>query len=147
MFNCINNPNNHREFISSCLFLNSSYLGYQTKTNSNLSVICFNRTASQSAFVYQRIKNWNKLPISLKIISKANFKIKLTNHFCELQRRRATYSYSFIYEILCILIFQIYFLYSRGHFIYRLWSYYCRRMKGALTFGPIPYSYCLQKRS
>ena len=82
MFNYINNPTDHRDFISCSLTYNSSYHGYSTRTNNNLSVIRFNRTASQSSFVYQSIKNWNMLPMNLKTTSKTNFKIKLRKHFC-----------------------------------------------------------------
>ena len=52
MLNCINNPTDNRDFISSCLSFNSSYHVNQTRTNNNLSVIRFKRTASQSSFVY-----------------------------------------------------------------------------------------------
>ena len=81
LFNYINNPTNPRDFISSRLSLNSSYHGYETRTYSNLYVIRFNRTASQSSFVYRSIKNWNMLPMNLKSTSTANLKIKPTNHF------------------------------------------------------------------
>ena len=80
MFHYIINPRNHRGFISSSLSFNSSYYGYPTRTNSNLSVKRFNRTASQSSFVYQGIKNCNMLRINLKSISTGNFKIKFKNH-------------------------------------------------------------------
>ena len=66
MFNYINNPTDLRDFNSSCLSFTSSYHGCQTRTNSILSVIRFNRTASQSSFVYHSIKNWNMLPRNLK---------------------------------------------------------------------------------
>ena len=77
MFNYINNLTNQRDCILSCIFFNLSYHGYQTRTNSNLSVIRFNRIASQSSFVYQSPKNWNMLPMNLKKVSTANFKTKL----------------------------------------------------------------------
>ena len=77
MFNYINNLTNQRDCILSCIFFNLSYHGYQTRTNSNLSVIRFNRTASQSSFVYKSMKNWNMLPVNLKSISTAKLKIKL----------------------------------------------------------------------
>ena len=77
MFNYINNPTDHRDLISSRLTYNSSYHGYSTRTNNNLSVIRFSCTASQSSFVYQSIKNWFMLPLNLKSTSKTNFKVKL----------------------------------------------------------------------
>ena len=75
MFNYINSPTNHRDYISSFLPFNSSYHGYQTGTDSYLSVVRFNHTASQSSFVYQSITNQ-------KSNSTVNFKNKLENHFC-----------------------------------------------------------------
>ena len=46
-------PIHYNDCISSCLSNNSNYHRYQTRTQSDLSVIRFNRTASQSSFIYQ----------------------------------------------------------------------------------------------
>ena len=65
MFNYINNPIPCSDYISSCLSYNSNYHSYQTRTQNDLSIIRFNRTSSQSSFIYQGTKVWNKLPQSL----------------------------------------------------------------------------------
>ena len=83
MFNYINNPSPCSDYISSCLSYNSNYHSYQTRTQNDLSVIRFNRTASQSSFIYQGTKVWNNLPQNLKTVNSAeNFKFKLKKHFC-----------------------------------------------------------------
>ena len=78
MFNCIKNPIHCSDYIYSCLTYNSNYDRYQTRTQSELSVVRFNRTVSQSSFIYQGTKVRNKLPQTLRIINSAeNFKFKL----------------------------------------------------------------------
>ena len=46
----------HTEFVSSCMSFNSVKHEYQTRTSNNISVIRFNRTASQSSYAYKSIK-------------------------------------------------------------------------------------------
>ena len=83
MFNYISNPIHCNDYISSCLSYNSNYHRYQTKKQSDLSIIHFDRNTFQSSFIYQGTKVWNNLPQILKIIISAdNFKFKLKKkHF------------------------------------------------------------------
>ena len=81
--NYMKNSINQRDFISSCLSFILTYHEYQTGMGSNLSVTRFNRTASQSSYIYQSINNWSTLPTNLKnITSSTSFRIKLKYHFC-----------------------------------------------------------------
>ena len=79
-FNCMNNPTIYRDFISSCISSTSIYHEYQPRLRNNLSYIRFNRTAAQSSYFHQSIKNWNDLLTNLRIISSSTiFRIKLKN--------------------------------------------------------------------
>ena len=85
MFNYTKYPTSHRYFISSCISFNSVKHKYQTRNNSNLSVVSFNR-ASYCFSVIICIPKYKKLEHftneSENNISSANFIIKLKSHFC-----------------------------------------------------------------
>ena len=104
MFEYVNYPKFHRDFITSCISYNSVIHEYQTRTNSSLSVVIFNRTASQSPYAYQSIKNWNIFQRISKIkldqpISEPNLKFT----FALKLKVFLSYVISLIYKLFFIL--------------------------------------------
>ena len=82
IFNCMNNSTIHGDFISSWKSSNSTYHEYQTRLRNFSSVSHFNRTVSQSSYIYQSINKWNELATNLKFNrSSTSFRIKLKRSF------------------------------------------------------------------
>ena len=63
----------------------SSIHSYNTRNRDSLTIPRYNRTASQSSFLYQSTKEWNLLPQQIKDSSGyASFKKNLRNYYCSL---------------------------------------------------------------
>ena len=63
----------------------SSIHSYNTRNRDSFTIPRYNRTASQSSFLYQSAKEWNLIPQQIKDSSGcASFKSNLRNYYCSL---------------------------------------------------------------
>ena len=82
VFNYIKSPSNN---LTSRLHPNSEIHNHNTRSRTNLVVPRFNRSATQSSFMYSSVTEWNKLSPNIKnSISNHVFKSKLKRYYCSL---------------------------------------------------------------
>ena len=82
VFNYIKSPDNN---LNSRLHPNSQIHNHNTRNRTNLVIPRFNRSATQSSFIYSSITEWNKLSSDIKNCeSNQVFKSKLKRYYCSL---------------------------------------------------------------
>ena len=82
VFNYIKSPDNN---LNSRLHPNSQIHNHNTRNRANLVIPRFNRSATQSSFIYSSITEWNKLSSDIKNCeSNQVFKSKLKRYYCSL---------------------------------------------------------------
>ena len=79
MYNYITSPDTH--ILSSRFQTNSNYHNHNTRNRNNIVTQHFNRSSSQSCFLFQSTKEWNLIPVVIKSSNTLQtFKRKLKIH-------------------------------------------------------------------
>ena len=83
MYNYIRLPDTH--IFSSRFQTNSNFYNHNTRNRNNIITQHFNRSSSQSCFLFQSTKEWNLIPVVIKSSDTLQtFKRKLKIRYCSL---------------------------------------------------------------